>query len=142
MTSPENPLKTQMSSPVKSIMKIDLRRPPVPSPPAVGSQGLRSQEAGSQGLGSQESGGLSAQREIADSRSQDCSPPAVGSQGLGSQESGGLSAQRRIANSRSQDSSPPPRRQPPCLLTLAPLTSPPLTISHPPKGPKPCPRPS
>ena len=39
MTSPENPLKTRMSSPVKSIMKIDLRRPPAPSRPAVGSQG-------------------------------------------------------------------------------------------------------
>lgn len=106
MTSPENPLKTRMSIPVKSIMKIDLRRPPAPTPPAAGSQGLRSQKAGSQGHRSQESGGLSAQREIADSRSQDYSPP-------------------------------PPRRQPPCLLTLYPLTT-----SHPPKGPKPCPRPS
>lgn len=111
MTSPENPLKTRMSIPVKSIMKIDLRRPPAPSRPAVGNQGLRSQEAGSQGGGSQESGGLSAQRGIADSRSRECSPP--------------------------------PRRQPPCPLTLYPLTSPPLTTSHhPPKGPKPCPRPS
>lgn len=95
MTSPENPLKTRMSIPMKSIMKIDLRRPTAPSPPAVGSQGLRSQE----------SGGLSAQRGIADSRSRECSPP--------------------------------PRRRPPCLLTLYPLTP-----SHPPKGPKPCPRPS
>ena len=105
MTSPENPLKTRMSIPMKSIMKIDLRRPPAPSPPAVGSQGLRSQQTGSQGVRSQESGGLSAQRRIADSQSRECSPP--------------------------------PRRQPPCLLTLYPLTP-----SHPPKGPKPCPRPS
>ena len=104
MTSPENPLKTRMSSPVKSIMKIDLRRPPAPSRPAVGSQGRRSQE----------SGGLSAQRGIADSRSRECSPPQ-----------------------QTKDSSPPPRRKPPCLLTLYPLTT-----SYPPKGPKPCPRPS
>lgn len=91
MTSPENPLKTRMSIPVKSIMKIDLRRPPAPSPPAVGNQGLRSQEPCR----------LSGKLPIPDPK----------------------------------DAAPRPGASPPISCILSP-------ISHPPKGPKPCPRPS
>ena len=75
-----------MTSPVKSIMKIDLRRPPAPSPPAVGSQGLCR---------------LSGKLPIPDPK----------------------------------DAAPRPGASPPISYILSP-------ISYPPKGPKPCPRPS